>query len=98
MAPATVECDCEQVCENGVNITHFRVAEAERRKGIGTAVMGALLDRFAAEGYEYVVVNMCGGEVARRFLTGTFGMKLVEGPNPDGFVTAERDLTGQNTD
>lgn len=92
MRRSTIEYDYEPLDANGVNISHFRVAEAERRKGMGTAVMGALLDRFATEGYEYVVVNIGGGEVARRFLTDTFGMRVVEGPNHDGFVTAELNL------
>ncbi|EMA43556.1 GNAT family N-acetyltransferase [Halococcus saccharolyticus] len=94
MTRSKIEYDYEPLGENGVNITHFRVIKAERRTGMGTAVMSALLDRFAAEGYEYVVVNMGGGEIACRFLTDTFGMSIVEGPNADGFVTAERDLTG----
>jgi GNAT superfamily N-acetyltransferase len=92
MARSKIEYDYEPLDENGVNITHFRVIQAERRKGMGTAVMRALLDRFATEGYRYVVVNMGGGEVARRFLTDTFSMRAVEGPNHDGFVTAELDL------
>jgi len=50
MGRSTIEYDYEPLDENGVNISHFRVAEAERRKGMGTAVMGALLDRFATEG------------------------------------------------
>ena len=65
---------------------------------MGTAVMGALLDRFAAVGYEYVVVNMGGGEIACRFLTDAFGMEIGEGPNADGFVTADLDLAGRNPD
>lgn len=92
MSLSSVEYDYEPVSETGVNITHFRVAESERRKGIGSAVMGALLDRFATEGYEYVAVNIRGGEIARRFLVEKHDMTLVEGPNPDGFVTAERSL------
>ena len=92
MSHSTVEYDYEQVSESGISITHFRVAESERRNGIGSAVMSALLDRFAAEGYEYVVVNIRGGQISRRFLTEKHGMKIVEGPNPDGFVTAERSL------
>ena len=92
MSHSIVEYDYEQASESGISITHFRVAESERRNGIGSAVMSALLDRFAADGYEYVVVNIRGGEVARRFLTEKHGMKIVEGPNSDGFVTAERSL------
>ena len=92
MSHSIVEYDYEQASESGVSITHFRIAESERRKGIGSAVMSALLDHFAAEGYEYAVVNIRGGEVARRFLTEKHGMTLVEGPNPDGFVTVERSL------
>ena len=98
MARSKIEYDYEPLDENGVNITHFRVIQAERRKGMGTAVMGALLDRFAAEGYEYAVVNIGGGEIACRFLTDAFGMEIVEGPNADGFVTAELDLAAQNLD
>ena len=92
MSHSTIEYDYEQASESGISITHFRVAESERRNGIGSAVMSALLDRFAAEGYEYVVVNIRGGQISRRFLTEKHGMKIVEGPNPDGFVTAERNL------
>ena len=98
MARSKIEYDYEPLDENGVNITHFRVIQAERRNGMGTAVMGALLDRFAAEGYEYVVVNIGGGEIACRFLTDAFDMEIVEGPNADGFVTAELDLTARNLD
>jgi GNAT superfamily N-acetyltransferase len=98
MTRSKIEYDYEPLDENGVNITHFRVIQAERRKGMGTAVMTALLDRFAAEGYEYVVVNIGGGEIACRFLTDTFGMEIVEGPNADGFVTAELDLAARNFD
>ena len=92
MAVSTVEYDYEPVSDTGMGITHFRVDESERRHGVGTAVMRALLARFAADGYRYVVVNMRGGDAARRFLTGELGMTLVEGPNPDGFVTAEIEL------
>lgn len=95
MSHSIVEYDYEQVSESGISITHFRVAESERRKGIGSAVMSTLFDHFAAEGNEYVVVNIHGGEVARRFLVEKHGMTLVEEPNPDGFVTAERSLTGR---
>ena len=98
MARSKIEYDYEPLDKNGVNITHFRVIQAERRRGMGTAVMSALLDRFATEGYEYVVVNIGGGEVARRFLTDTFGMEIVEGPNADGFVTAQLSLAGRNPD
>ena len=92
-----VEWDYEQVSESGINITHFHVAEAERRQGIGSAAMDALLDRFASEGYEYAVANIHGGEIARRFLE-KHGMTIVEGPNADGFVTGERNLGGRVED
>lgn len=95
MSHSIVEYDYEQVSESGISITHFRVAESERRNGIGSAVMSGLLDRFAAEGYEYVVVNIRGGKISRRFLIEKHGMKIVEGPNPDGFMTAERSLAGR---
>lgn len=92
MGVSTVEYDYEPVSDTGMGITHFRVDESERRHGVGTAVMRALLARFAAAGYEYAVVNMRGGDAAHRFLTDSLGMTIVEGPNPDGFVTAETEL------
>lgn len=88
---AAVELDYESVGDTGMNIVHFFIDPEYRRRGIGSTVLAVLLSQWTADGIEYVVVNMRGGEAARQFLI-ELGFSIVEGPHSDGFLTAEIEL------
>ena len=87
-----VEYDYEEVTENRINITHFRVAESERRNGIGSAVIEALFDYFAAEGYVLVFVDFRGDTAARNFLTEKNNMDYIPGTDSDGYVRTVKNV------
>lgn len=75
--------------EDGVNINHFFVDIDKRGNGRGSEVIQSLIDRFEDQGYNYVVVNMGGGEGSREFLRRN-GFEIVE--FSEDHVTAETDL------
>ena len=76
---------------DGVNVYHFQVPHDERRQGRGTAAMRRIIEEARADGLDYVVVNMGGGDAAESFLRG-LGFEIVE-REPGGHVTAELELS-----
>lgn len=75
--------------DGGLNINHLFVPPTDRREGRGGAVLTALVAEAARKGYEYVVVNMAGGDPAAAFLR-EHGFDVVE--RTGDRMTAERDL------
>lgn len=74
--PKYVEVDYERL-ESGVNISHLFVDRNHRREGIASKTIDILMNKFRKEGYDYIVVNMGGGESARKFLRSN-GFEIVE--------------------
>lgn len=83
-----VEYDYEYM-EDGVNINHFLVEPEHRQEGHGRRTLDNLVKKFDQEGYNYVVINMKGGEIAVKFLE-SCGFDIVEKSNDH--VTGEREL------
>lgn len=91
-----VDFDYEWVGGGGLNITHFYVPPAVRREGVGTIALRELIEFGQAEGAEYVVVNMRGGNAAEEFLKSN-GFTIVD-KDSAGFRTAELNLRGEQPD
>jgi tRNA(Met) C34 N-acetyltransferase TmcA len=86
--PDYVEVDYERL-ESGVNISHLFVDREHRREGRASKTLDILMSKFRQEGYDYVVVNMGGGESAQNFLRlNGFDIVEVKGEH----VTAEIEL------
>jgi GNAT superfamily N-acetyltransferase len=63
--------------EDGVNINHFFVKPDHRQEGRGKSTLKGLIQKFEKEGYNYVVINMKGGDIAVEFLE-SCGFTIVE--------------------
>jgi GNAT superfamily N-acetyltransferase len=73
----------------GINVWHFKVDPRVRRQGRGTEVLDGVASEAWQNGYEYMIVNMSGGDAAEAFLRDR-GLEVVERVGQS--VTAERDL------
>lgn len=62
---------------SGVNINHFYVPPHRRREGLGSQVLQKLVSKFENENFNYVVVNMKGGDKAESFLKSN-GFEIVD--------------------
>jgi Acetyltransferase (GNAT) family. len=74
---------------SGININHFFVEPSMRRRGRASDVLSALVEEARHMGYEYVVINMRGGDEAEWFLR-HHGFSVVERVRDS--VTAERQI------
>lgn len=83
-----VEYDYEYM-EDGVNINHFFVKPNHRQEGRGKSTLNDLIRKFKTEGYDYVVINMKGGDIAVEFLE-SCGFTIVE--ELGEHVTAEKEI------